>query len=534
MKAVRAARSLCVTAVVGALMAVSAPAMAAPDGTGPEQLTESEPNDGPTPSRTPHHQPVTDDDRQLTGDAPAPQKTRPANEEPGPTEDQLPTTGEFAATTSELSSLDATVVDPNAPVGVPDAYATANDQVLSVAAPGFLGNDIDLDGEALTATVIADNVDHGTLAAFASGSFTYTPNAGFVGIDTFQYRMRDAAFNTSDPVTVTITVLDPNVPPVAGDDAYAAVEDTPLVVGAPGVLDNDVDANGDPLTVVANTAPSYGTVTVQVDGAFTYTPDGNVCGVDTFEYTVSDDSGATDTATVTITVACVNDPPVAVDDAYTTKQDTLLDVPASDGVLVRGDDDSDVDGDPISVAAFDATTAFGGDVSMEPDGAFTYTPAPGFAGLDTFTYTITDGQGGSDTAVVTITVAATDNRSIEVQLLEFELVDDVLGGQVMVTNQTSSGAPVQVLDVAMEVEYRAPGDRKWTAVAVTDGSCQIDPSPTFVVTDQALIDVSGCLLDMAVPEASEVRVTARVRIFGVLKGKGHSNGWFESRLTSSS
>jgi hypothetical protein len=96
-----------------------------------------------------------------------------------------------------------------APIGVPDHYAMLTDTVLSIAAPGFLVNDVDLDGEALTAVSIQDNVDHGTLAAFADGSFTYTPNAGFAGPDNFAYRMRDASNNFSDPVNVLITVIGP-------------------------------------------------------------------------------------------------------------------------------------------------------------------------------------------------------------------------------------------------------------------------------------------------------------------------------------
>jgi hypothetical protein len=84
-----------------------------------------------------------------------------------------------------------------------------SDTSLSIAAPGFLANDIDLDGEALTAVSIQNNVDHGILAAFADGSFTYTPSLDFSGTDSFAYRMRDASNHFSDPVPVSITVIDP-------------------------------------------------------------------------------------------------------------------------------------------------------------------------------------------------------------------------------------------------------------------------------------------------------------------------------------
>jgi hypothetical protein len=99
-------------------------------------------------------------------------------------------------------------IAPDGPVAMPDHYAVASDASLSVAAPGFLSNDIDLDGEALTAVAILDNVDNGTLSAFPSGSFQYTPNAGFTGTDAFEYQMRDESGNMATAVVTIEVVLD--------------------------------------------------------------------------------------------------------------------------------------------------------------------------------------------------------------------------------------------------------------------------------------------------------------------------------------
>ena len=97
---------------------------------------------------------------------------------------------------------------------------------------------------------------------------------------------------------------------MAVDNAYTTAEDTPLVVAAPGVLGNDTDPDGDSLTVTGNTDPTNGTVTVNPNGSLTYTPDPNYNGLDSFTYDISDGNGGTDTATITITVNPVQDPPV--------------------------------------------------------------------------------------------------------------------------------------------------------------------------------------------------------------------------------
>src|SRR5205085_2274644 len=121
-------------------------------------------------------------------------------------------------------------------------------------------------------------------------------------------------------------------------------EDVPLTVPANGVLGNDTDADGDTLTVTTNTTPSHGTVTVNANGSLTYTPATNYHGADSFQYTITDAS-LTSTATVNITVNPVNDTPVAIDAAYSTAQDTPMNI-ATPGVLTN---DTDVDGDVLTV-----------------------------------------------------------------------------------------------------------------------------------------------------------------------------------------
>jgi VCBS repeat-containing protein len=274
------------------------------------------------------------------------------------------------------------------PVAANDTYSTPQNTTLEIAAPGVLGNDSDPESEPLTA-VLGTDVSNGALDLNPDGSFSYTPDAGFTGQDSFTYRAQDGSGNSSDPATVTITVSAVNAAPVAADDSATTAEDTAVIIA---VLDNDSDADGDPLTVALN-QPASGTAVVNADNTVTYTPTADFNGEDSFTYTVSDGKGGSDTATVVVTVAAVNDAPVAVNDAATTNAGTAVTV----SVL---NNDSDVDGDNLSVSA--VTSPANGTVTFSAT-SVTYTPNAGFTGTDTFGYTVSDGNLTA-TAVVTVRV----------------------------------------------------------------------------------------------------------------------------------
>jgi VCBS repeat-containing protein len=309
----------------------------------------------------------------------------------------------YVATDGSLDSGVATVsiaVNPinDAPVAVDDAYATDEGTPLTVPALGVLGNDSDLDNDPLTA-VLVSGVSNGALTLNADGSFTYTPSGGYSGPDSFAYVANDGSLDSS-VATVNIDVNPVNDAPVAVDDAYTTAEDTPLAVAAPGVLGNDSDVDGDALTAVLVSNASYGTLTLNTDGSFTYAPDADYSGPDSFSYVANDGSLDSSVATVSITVNPVNDAPVAVDDAYTTAQDTPLSV-AAPGVLTN---DGDVEGDALAVILVSDVSQ--GALTLSPDGSFVYTPTLGFIGTDSFTYVANDGQADSSLATVSITVSA--------------------------------------------------------------------------------------------------------------------------------
>ncbi|MCK9997510.1 MAG: tandem-95 repeat protein, partial [Candidatus Krumholzibacteria bacterium] len=307
----------------------------------------------------------------------------------------------YAASNCYYISPPATVsitVNPvnDPPVAVNDGYVTNEDTELVVAVPGVLGNDSDIEGSSLGAVLGAGPTD-GVLSLNANGSFTYTPNANFNGSDSFTYRANDGLLN-SNLATVTITVNPINDPPVAVDDVYSTNEDSMLIGDSPGVLDNDSDLDGDVLSAVLDVGPTDGSLSLDSDGTFTYTPNANFHGSDGFTYWANDGLVNSNLATVLITVNSVNDSPLAAEDSYATDEDTAL-VVSVPGVLGN---DADFDGDTLN-AVLDAWPS-NGVLLLNADGSFLYTPSINFHGEDVFSYRANDGQADSNVVNVTVTV----------------------------------------------------------------------------------------------------------------------------------
>jgi VCBS repeat-containing protein len=284
----------------------------------------------------------------------------------------------------------------DAPTAAANQYAVDIGEVLTVSITnGVLGNDTDVENSPLTA-VIASQPAHGSVTLNLDGSFTYTPAASFSGTDTFTYRADDGD-DLSAPATVTIAV---NGPPTAANDSYAATEDTQLVVGVTtGVLNNDIDAEGDPMTAALVDGPQHGTLTLNPNGSFTYTPAANYSGPDTFTYRASDGNAQSAIATVTINVTGANDAPVAAGDSYQADEDTPLTVDANTGVL---DNDTDTENSPLTAVLVNGPQH--GTVTLNSNGSFTYTPSSNYHGADSFTYRAQDGTLSSAATTVSITV----------------------------------------------------------------------------------------------------------------------------------
>ncbi|HSQ17797.1 MAG TPA: Ig-like domain-containing protein, partial [Anaerolineales bacterium] len=304
--------------------------------------------------------------------------------------------------TSTPAQVKITVTGGNTtPVANPDTYFTEVNTQLVVPAPGVLANDLDADGDALTAVKLGDPA-HGTLMLYPNGSFTYTPTLNYSGDDIFTYQASDG-MATSTPTQVTITISGGgNTEPDANSDAYVTDIGVQLVVDAlTGVLANDFDVDGDTLTAVLWVAPINGSLNLQPDGSFVYTPLPGYYGDDHFTYQAFDGLAYSDPTLVTITVNPINTPPTAAADMYETPMNTTLTIVAP-GVLAN---DVDVDLDPLTADLLGSPPEFG-ILNLSSNGSFTYIPQVGYVGSVYFTYRAFDGIDYSAPVQVTIEVTS--------------------------------------------------------------------------------------------------------------------------------
>lgn len=300
----------------------------------------------------------------------------------------------------------------DAPVALPDEYATPRSVALEVPAPGVLGNDLDPDDDPLTA-VLVDPPARGTLVLGSDGSVHYTPAANFEGVVTFTYRAHDGTVG-SEPVTVTIAVGRAEGTVNGGIDIYFIDQNAVLEVPPAGVLHNDSDPDGGTLQATVAEEPSHGSLELRPDGSFTYTPQLDFAGTDLFLYTAGSGVKTSQPVPVIIVVEEVNQAPIAVPDTYDAVIDREL-VVAAPGVLAN---DTDPESDTLTAEL--VTDPAHGSVSLRPDGSFTYTPSPGYAGPDAFTYRAFDGSRYSQPVEVSLTIL----RCGDMQLDDGEQCDD--------------------------------------------------------------------------------------------------------------
>lgn len=359
------------------------------------------------------------------------------------------------------------------PIAVDDALETFEDTPLLLdGASGVLTNDFDVDGDPLNADLLL-GVLHGELTLDFDGGLLYVPDPGYNGSDDFVYQVTDDFGGLSFGGDVFITIHPVEDLPTAVDDAYAVAEDGSLEVGAPGLLANDADDDGDGLTVALATPASNGSVSVSADGSFSYTPAADWSGNDQFEVDVSDGKG-TVRSTATVTVTPVNDPPVANAEAYDVTEGVLV-VPAA-GVLAN---DTDIDGDPLTAALVTSTTH--GVLALAADGSFVYIPDGGYAGLDSFSYAADDGPAVSAPATVVLTVVPPNEAPIAVPDLYAATAGEILivaGEDGVLANDTDpEGLPLEAILVVPPLH----GDLELHI----EGSFDYTPDDDFAGVDMA-------------------------------------------------
>jgi VCBS repeat-containing protein len=337
-----------------------------------------------------------------------------------------------------LMKADSLNFIPNSTFANFDQGVTTENTPLVVPSPGVLSNDTDPDGDPLVVSGVQGSpggvggpvtLPSGAIVTVnANGSYTYNPNGAFnylspsdpPATDTFTYTVSDGKGGT-DTGTVSITVNGVNNPPDAVNDGpIAATEDTPLTLSPALLLGNDTDPEGKPLTIASVQSPTHGTVAL-IGGNVIFTPAPGYNGPASFTYTISDSLGGTDTATVTLNIHAVNDPPVATPVSPSGNEDSPI------PVHLAG---TDVDGTVTSVTVttlppatkgvlylHDGKTPVTAGIPLTPAQAagLIFKPAPNFNGTVAIPFKVTDNNGAiSAPANANITVNAVNDPPVAI------------------------------------------------------------------------------------------------------------------------
>nr|MBA3452280.1 tandem-95 repeat protein [Deltaproteobacteria bacterium] len=379
-----------------------------------------------------------------------------------------------------VGTVTLTILPVNdAPTPVADA-ATTNEDVAVTLSP--LVNDLDVEGDALSLVAVGTPAN-GTVT-FANNMVTYTPAANYAGPDSFTYTASDAggAMGTG---TISITVVPVADPPTATNDTATVAEDTSIVIA---VLANDFDVDGQAVSLVSAGAATSGT-TLVVGNQVQYTPNPNYFGPDMFTYVIADAGGTQATATVSITVTPVDDPPGTNPDFYAANDEIQLTVAAVNGVLANDSSDSPLTATLLSPPQY-------GTLSLAPDGSFTYT-ADGCVYEDTFTYQATDGVFVSAPTTVTFSI---NHAPYGWPDRYFMVQNQTLTTQAS-CNTDYPGVLCNDMDVDLDpltATLASPPANAQSFTFQSDGSFTYQPSPNFIGGDPFSYTVSDGVLTQLV------------------------------------
>lgn len=285
--------------------------------------------------------------------------------------------------------------------GDADGDPMLNLQLISVPGMGMLyldtlSNGIVDAGEELTAGMFVSKSDIDGL----NFKFHPLPNENGIAYTSFDFKVSDGIGFSAATYTLTIDVSPVNDAPVAIADSYSVAENATLSIDSgSGVLANDTDVEGDALTTFKISDPQHGTLSLNLDGSFTYVHDGSETTLDWFDYKANDGTVNGNTVTVTITINPENDAPVALADAYSVNEGATLNVIAALGLLAN---DTDADGNALT--AIKVSDPANGTLTLNPDGSFTYIHDGSETTTDSFTYKVNDGTIDGNGVLVTITI----------------------------------------------------------------------------------------------------------------------------------
>ncbi len=263
-----------------------------------------------------------------------------------------------------------------------------------------------------TGTSIVAPVTFSDTPAFSYSDTLGHPISGHV-IDGSVTIKRNLPPATATPTPTPGPAPNVNSAPIAKDDnATTRLPDQVTI----HVLANDIEPDGDTMSIFSVTQGGLGQVVANSDGSITYTPTAQHSGNDRFTYTVSDGKGGLAAAAVWVTVEPANRPPEATDDNAVTDEDVSVTIS-----VLQNDTDPDADDSLLFVAILGSPSH--GTVRLNANGKVVYTPDLNYNGVDSFMYAVSDREGGSDIAVVTVTIRPVDDPPItmidSVDLIDF-------------------------------------------------------------------------------------------------------------------
>jgi hypothetical protein len=340
-------------------------------------------------------------------------------------------------------------------------------------------NDTDADAQPLTFTVVT-GANHGTFTLNANGSYSYTPNLNWFGMEVIVYSATDPA-GASDPANLVIEVGDVNDAPNAVNDVFSTDED--VAVSGNAAL-NDTDAENHLLEYSLLSPVTGGTLIMNLNGTFTFTPAANWFGIVTVTYLAVDLFGLEDTATLTITVNSVNDIPVANNDVAATNEDVTL-----NGNVAAND--TDADGTPLTFTVI--TGPANGVFNLNTNGTYSFAPPANWFGVQVITYRATDGAGAFDNATLTITTASVNDTPV-VTGETFNTGEDQPFSQSLATNDSdvenvvlsyaADGASHGVFTLSSNGSFYYAPDQDWHGTEVI----------AYQATDSGGLSASGTLI----------------------------------------
>ncbi len=371
-------------------------------------------------------------------------------------------------------------------IGAPDAVADTNIATeLGVTISGNIlaNDDIGVGPSTITAAdeggmVIAFGTPYtaasgGVLTLNSDGSYTYVPppSVSVVGrVDQFNYTLTDDNGNTSiSTLTINVTDNSDTVPIAVDDNSFTVLEDNSL---SGDVSTNDtLDVAGEPYVYASDaTSLNGGTISMNADGTFTYTPALNFNGTDTFNYTVTDADGDSASALVTITVNADNDSAIFSGDISGSGTE---DGGAITGTLIVTDTADGIMPTDFTISA----NGVNGTATINPiTGDWTYSPDANFNGTDSFTVTVTDDDGNTETQIITVTIASVDDS------VPFATIEDTPSIALNATLESSLATYLTGTLTVTHIEGVDITTGLPKSVNVTDGVIDIDVGGNIIFT----------------------------------------------------